>query len=73
MSERASVAERAGEASSAEQANERAVRANERTEEQIAQYSARRFHSHSTHRGSVVTRVIDIGEKNQIINEKLEG
>ena len=41
-----SAAERASEASSAEQANELTVRANERTEERMAEYSTRRFHSH---------------------------
>ena len=35
-SERVSVAERASKASSAEHANERAVRANERTDERVA-------------------------------------
>ena len=44
--ERMSAAERASEASSAEPANERAVRANEATDERVAQYSARRFHNH---------------------------
>ena len=48
-SERMSAAERASEASSAEQANEIALRANQRADEQMAQYSTRRFHSHSTH------------------------
>jgi len=37
------------EASVKEQANERSVRVNERAEERMAQYSTRRFHSHSTH------------------------
>ena len=46
-----SVAERASEASSAEQANSWMVRANKWTEEQMAQYSTRRFPSHSTHSG----------------------
>ena len=46
-SERMSAAERASEASSAEQANEWAVRANERADERMAQYSTRRFHNHS--------------------------
>ena len=41
-SEWMSAAKRASEAN--EQANEWAVRANERTEEQVAQYSTRRFH-----------------------------
>ena len=45
-----SAAERASEASSAEQANESAVRVNEQTEEQMARHSTRRFHSHSTQR-----------------------
>ena len=40
--------------SSAEQANEWAVSANERTEERMAQYSTRRFHRHSTHRALLV-------------------
>ena len=44
-----SAAERAGKASSAEQANEWAVRANARTEEQMAHYSTRRLRSHSTY------------------------
>ena len=43
-----SAAERASQASSAEQANERA---NERTEERMAQYSTRRFRILSTHCG----------------------
>ena len=47
--ERMSAAENASEASSAEQANEWAVRANERVDEREAQHSTRRFHSHSTH------------------------
>ena len=47
-----SAAERASEASSAEQANGWAVRANERTEKRVAQYYARRFHCHSTHRAT---------------------
>ena len=51
VSERAnewmSAAERASEASSAEQAKEWEVQVNERTEEHMAQYSTRRFHSHS--------------------------
>ena len=38
VSERASAAEGASEASSPEQANEWAVRANERTDERVAQY-----------------------------------
>ena len=44
-----SAAERASKASSAEQANELVVRANEQTEEQMAQYSTRRFLSLSAH------------------------
>ena len=39
MSERVSAAELASEESSAEQMNEWAVRANERTDERVAQYS----------------------------------
>ena len=50
VSERMSAAERASEASSAEQANERAVRANERTDERVAQYSVCLFLNHSPHR-----------------------
>ena len=46
--ERTSAAERASEASSTEKANEWAVRADER----VAQYSMRRFHSHSTYRAT---------------------
>ena len=46
--ERMSAAERASEASIAEQANEWAVKANKQTEEQMAQYSMHRFLSHST-------------------------
>ena len=41
-----SAAERVSEASNAEQANETAVRASEQTEEQMAHYCTRRFHSH---------------------------
>ena len=48
-SERMSTVERASEASSADQANEWAARANEQVEERMAQYSTRWFHSHSTH------------------------
>ena len=48
-SERMSTAERAIEASSAEQANEWAVRVNEWTEERMTKYSTRQFHSISTH------------------------
>ena len=44
-----SAEERAIEASSAEQANERAARANERADERMALYSMRQFHRHSTH------------------------
>ena len=44
VNERMSTLERASEASSAEQANERLVRANERTEERMTQYSERRVH-----------------------------
>ena len=43
VSEQMSAAERASKASSTEQANERAVRANEQREERMAQYSTRRF------------------------------
>ena len=46
--ERMSAVERASEASSAEKANECAVRVNERVDEWMAQYFMRRFHSHST-------------------------
>ena len=42
-----SAAERASEASSAEQANKWAVRVNERTEEWMVPYSTHRFHGHS--------------------------
>ena len=45
MRERMSAVKSSSETSSAEQANEWAVRA----DEQMAQYSSRRFHSHSTH------------------------
>ena len=38
VSERVSTAERASEASSAEQANEWAVQANKRTDKRVAQY-----------------------------------
>ena len=44
-----SAAERTSEASSAEQANEWAVQANERAEERMAQYSTRQFYITSTH------------------------
>ena len=47
-SEQMSAAERASEASIAEQVNELAVRVNERAWELMAQYSERQFHSHST-------------------------
>ena len=47
------VEERASEASSEEQANEWAVRANERTEERMAQYSTRQFHIIWTHRAMI--------------------
>ena len=50
-----SAAERASKASSAEQANEWAVRANEQADKQMAQYSTRRFHivsTQSAHGGS---------------------
>ena len=45
-SERISAMERASKASSAEQANECVVRANEQTEEPMAQYSMRLFLNH---------------------------
>ena len=48
--ERMSAAERASDASSAEQVNEWLVRGNKQAEERIAQYSTRRFFSHFTHR-----------------------
>ena len=41
--------ERAGEASNAKQANERAERVNEQADKRMAQYSTRRFHILSTH------------------------
>ena len=44
-----SPVERTSEASSTDQANERAVRVNERAEERMAQYSTRPFHVLSTH------------------------
>ena len=43
-----SAAERASEASSAKRANEWAVRANERADEQMDQHSTLRFHAIST-------------------------
>ena len=48
MSERVSMAEYANKASSAEQANGWVARANERADEQMALYSMRQFHRHST-------------------------
>ena len=44
-----SAAESASEASIAEQADECAVRTNQRADERVARYYMRRFHSHSTH------------------------
>ena len=48
-----SAEERVNEATSAEQENERAVRANKRAGEQMAQKYTRRFHSISTHQALV--------------------
>ena len=48
-SEQVSAAERVSEASSAAQANERAVQVNDRAEERTALYSMRRFRAVSTH------------------------
>ena len=48
-SKKMSAVERASKASRAEQANETAVRANERMEKRLAQYSMQRFHIISTH------------------------
>ena len=51
VSERMNAVERLIDASSAEQAFEWAVRANEQTEERMALYSTRQFHSDSAHFG----------------------
>ena len=48
-SEQLNAAKWANEASGAEQANGWAVQPNGRTKEWMAQYTLRRFHSHSTH------------------------
>ena len=52
-SDQMSAAERASVASSAEHANEWAVRVNEQMEEHMAQYSTRRFHILFTHCGAI--------------------
>ena len=63
--------ERASEASSAEQVTESAVRANERTDERMAQYSTRRFHTISTH--SAVATVALLQYVNSNLDERLTG
>ena len=58
-----SAEERSNEASSAEKANECAVRVNERADELMAQYSMHRFHGHST----VIQDKLKIGQKHSIV------
>ena len=53
-----SAAQRASEASSLEQANERAVRANERADERMTQCSTHRFHIHFIHWGAFVRECV---------------
>ena len=61
-----SAAERASEVSSAQQANEWVVRANEQTEEQMAQYSTRRFHIIWNHCAVSRNLVTKMEQKNRI-------
>ena len=60
-----SAAERASGVNSVEQANERAVRVNERTEERMTQYSTRRFHCHLPHCAQVPKTIENQREKDE--------
>ena len=62
-----SAAKRASEASSAEQANECAVRANERADERIAQHSTRRFQAISTQSAGVAVAMAAVHSETKLL------
>ena len=66
-----SAAERASEASSAEQANEWAVRANERADERMAQYSTRQFHNILALSGLVATERAEVNVASDVVVEEV--